>query len=212
MTALRVFLVDDHAIFRDGLRALLQRHEGFEVVGEAGDGRTAIAQIERTRPDVVVMDIAMPNLNGLEATRQLQKLRPRPRVLALTMHDADYVRQILEAGASGYVLKDSASRELLEALAVIRRGQMYVTPSLVRHAGGRPARGRGAGVGDALTAREREILQLLAEGNSHAKIASGLHISPKTVETHRSHIASKLDIHNLAGLVKYAIRKGRVNI
>jgi two-component system response regulator NreC len=204
---LRVFLADDHAIVREGLRALLQRHPGFEVVGEAGDGREALAEIERTRPDVIVMDIAMPQLNGLEATRRVRTLVPGTRVLVLSMYDdAEYVQQILDAGASGYVLKGSASRELLDALAALRQGRRYVTPSLELHAAprrsGAPPRAR-----DPLTAREREVLQLLAEGCSYAQIGERLGISPKTAETHRTHIATKLGIRDLAGLVKYAIRK-----
>jgi DNA-binding NarL/FixJ family response regulator len=202
---LRVFLADDHAIFRDGLRALLQRHPGVEVVGEAGDGHEAVIEIERTRPDVVVMDIAMPHLNGLEVTRRVRKRLPRTRVLVLSMYeDADFVHQILEAGASGYVLKGSASKELLDALAVVRKGQTYLSAPLERHA---VAPRRGAAADGPLTARERETLQLLAEGNSHAQIAARLHISPKTVETHRRHIGVKLGIRDLAGLVKYAVRK-----
>jgi two-component system response regulator NreC len=209
-TPLRVFLADDHAIFRDGLRALLQRHEGMEVVGEAGDGHEAVDGIEKTRPDVVVMDIAMPHLNGLEVTRRVRKKLPRTRVLVLSMYeDADFVHQILDAGASGYVLKGSASQELLEALAVIRRGQRYLASRLERHAA--PGR-RGVSADGPLTARERETLQLLAEGNSHAQIAKRLNISPKTVETHRRHIGTKLGIRDLAGLVKYAVRKRLVQM
>lgn len=208
MTPLRVFLADDHAIFRDGLRALLQRHEGVEVVGEAGDGHEAVTEIERTRPDVVVMDIAMPHLNGLEVTRRVRKKMPRTRVLVLSMYeDVDFVEQILEAGASGYLLKGSASAELLEALEVVRKGGTYLAARLERHAVAPPrSRRRGAG-DDPLTTRERETLQLLAEGNSHAQIAARLNISPKTVETHRRHIATKLGIRDRAGLVKYAVRK-----
>jgi len=210
MTPLRVFLADDHAIFRDGLRALLQGHEGVEVVGEAGDGHEAVAGIERTRPDVVVMDIAMPHLNGLEVTRRVRKRMPRTRVLVLSMYeDADFVNQILDAGASGYVLKGSASQELLDALRVVRTGQTYLAARLERHAA--PAR-RGAPADGPLTARERETLQLLAEGNSHVQIAARLHISPKTVETHRRHIGAKLGIRDLAGLVKYAVRKRLVQM
>jgi DNA-binding NarL/FixJ family response regulator len=209
--ALRIFLADDHAIFRDGLRALLARHEGIEVVGEAGDGHEAVEGIERTRPDVVVMDIAMPHLNGLEVTRRVRKRLPRTRVLVLSMYDdADFVHQILEAGASGYVLKGSASQELLEALSVIRRGQRYLAAHLERH--GTPAPRRAAAGLGVLTARERETLQLLAEGNSHAQIAARLHISPKTVETHRRHIGTKLGIRDLAGLVKYAVRNRLVQM
>jgi two-component system response regulator NreC len=205
MTPLRVFLADDHAIFRDGLRALLQRHDGVEVVGEAGDGHQAVAEIERTRPDVVVMDIAMPHLNGLEVTRRIRKTLPRTRVLVLSMYDdADFVHEILAAGASGYVLKGAAAKELLDALQVVRRGQTYVAARLARQPA--PSRRRAAADGP-LTARERETLQLLAEGNSHAQIAARLNISPKTVETHRRHIGAKLGIRDLAGLVKYAVRK-----
>ena len=213
MTApLRVFLADDHALFRDGLRALLQRHGGVEIVGEAGDGQEALAEIERTRPDVVVMDIAMPHLNGLEVTRRLRKRMPSLRVLVLSMYeDADFVEQVLAAGAAGYVLKASASRELLAALAVVSKGKLYVTPRLARYAPPAPSRRRASG-SEPLTARERETLQLLAEGNSQAQIAARLNISRKTVETHRGHIAAKLGIRDLAGLVKYAIRKRLVGM
>ena len=208
MKRLRIFLADDHAIVRVGLRALLQRHNSFEVVGEAADGHEALAEIERTKPDVIVMDIAMPNLNGLEATRRVRTLLPNARVLVLSMYDdAQYVQQILDAGASGYVLKGSASRELLDALAALRQNKSYVTASLEVHAAPRrSSRGR-APSDDPLTAREREVLQLLAEGNSYAQIGERLGISPKTAETHRTHIATKLGIRDLAGLVKYAIRK-----
>jgi DNA-binding NarL/FixJ family response regulator len=210
MTPLRVFLADDHAIFRDGLRALLQRHEGVEVVGEAGDGHEALAGIERTRPDVVVMDIAMPHLNGLEVTRRVRKTMPRTRVLVLSMYeDAEFVHEILDAGASGYVLKGAAAKELLDALQVVRRGQTYLAAQLARHPV--PARRRASTDGP-LTARERETLQLLAEGNSHVQIAARLNISPKTVETHRRHIGAKLGIRDLAGLVKYAVRKRLVGM
>ena len=211
MTApLRVFLADDHELFRDGLRALLQRHEGVDVVGEAGDGQEALTGIEKTRPDVVVMDIAMPHLNGLEVTRRIRKSLPRTRVLVLSMYDdADFVQQILDAGASGYVLKGSALKDLLDALAVVRRGQTYLTARLEQHAA--PSR-RAVSADGPLTARERETLQLLAEGNSHAQIAARLNISPKTVETHRRHIGVKLGIKDLAGLVKYAVRKRLVQM
>jgi two-component system response regulator NreC len=212
MSRLRLFLADDHPIFRDGLRAILQRSPGIEVVGEAGDGHEALREIERTRPDVVVMDIAMPNLNGVEVTRRLRKLVPRTRVLVLSMYDdADFVQQILDAGASGYVLKGSASSELLQALAVIQKGGIYLAARFEGHvATGRTAR-RGAS-SELLTSRERETLQLLAEGNSQAQAAARLHISPKTVETHRRHIAAKLGIRDLAGLVKYAVRTRLVTI
>src|SRR6185436_4851741 len=163
---------------------------------------------ERTRPDVIVMDIAMPNLNGLEATRRVRTLLPNARVLVLSMYDdAQYVQQILDAGASGYVLKGSASGELLDALNALRQNKPYVTPSLEVHtAPRRSSRGR-APSDDPLTAREREVLQLLAEGNSYAQIGERLGISPKTAETHRTHIATKLGIRDLAGLVKYAVRR-----
>jgi two-component system response regulator NreC len=156
------------------------------------------------------MDIGMPHLNGLEVTRRVRKRLPRTRVLVLSMYeDADFVYQILAAGASGYMLKESASQELLEALAVVRKGQTYLAPRLERHAASvrRSASGDGP-----LTARERETLQLLAEGYSQAQIATRLHISPKTVETHRRHIGAKLGIRDLAGLVKYAVRKRLVQI
>ncbi len=214
MKRLRVFLADDHALLREGLRALLERQPGVQVVGEAGDGREAVERIEALLPDVVVMDIAMPGLNGLEATRRIRKSLPRTKVLVLSQYDdQEYVYELLKAGASGYVLKASAATDLLRALEAIGRGEVYLNPAVA----GRVVEGYVGKTPElpapaTLTSREREVLQLVVEGHSNVHIGERLRISPKTVETHRANIASKLDIHDLPGLVKYAIRKGFVKI
>jgi DNA-binding NarL/FixJ family response regulator len=214
---LRVFVTDDHAIVRDGLKAILEQQPSMEVVGEAADGREAVKLIETLRPDVVLMDIAMPGLNGVEATRQVRKAVPRAKILILSAYgDQDYVYDLLHAGASGYVLKAAAAVELLTAIEVIARGECYLSPAIAdRVVGGfvgKSVVAEGVDEPGALTAREREVLQLIAEGCRTATAARRLGISPKTVETHRSNIASKLGIHDLPGLVKYAIRKGVVKI
>ncbi len=214
---LRVFVTDDHAIVRDGLKAILAQQPSVEVVGEAADGREAVKLIETLRPDVVLMDIAMPGLNGVEATRQVRKTVPRAKILILSAYgDQDYVYDLLHAGASGYVLKAAAAVELLTAIEVIARGECYLSPAIAdRVVGGfvgKSVVAEGVDEPGALTAREREVLQLIAEGCRTATAARRLGISPKTVETHRSNIASKLGIHDLPGLVKYAIRKGVVKI
>lgn len=208
---MKVLLVDDHAMMRDGLRAVLDR-AGVEVVGEAADGRSAIAEAARLRPDVVVMDIAMPGLNGIDATRLLLSELPGTRVLALSMNaDKRYVTAMLAAGAAGYLLKNSASDELLSALKVVARGQTYLSPAV---AGGvvddalRPRNAIRETNEKALTAREREVLQLLAEGNSSKEIAAALKIALPTVETHRRQIMEKVGLRSIAELTKYAIREG----
>ena len=217
-TRIKVFIADDHALLRDGLRAVLERHPGLEVVGEAGDGLEAVKRIEETIPDVVIMDIAMPGLNGLEATRQIRKVLPRTKVLVLSMYDdQDYIYELLRAGASGYMLKGSNAADLVTAIEAVARGGTFLNPIVAgRVVEGFVSRGeesRGAPASDTiLTAREREVLQLVAEGHGNAQIAAKLGISPKTVETHRSNIAAKLDIRDVPGLVKYAIKKGLVRI
>ena len=214
MRRLRVFLVDDHVLLRDGLRALLERHD-LEVVGEAGDGLEAVKRIAATRPDVVLMDIAMPGLNGLEATRRIAKSLPRTKIVVLSQYDdREYVYGLLKAGAAGYVLKIAPGGELIAAIHAVVRGETVLNPSVA----GRVIAAYRSGDGDAhpepptLTAREREVLQLVAEGYTYAKIGERLGISPKTVETHRTNIGTKLDIRDLPSLVKYAIRKGVVKI
>jgi len=203
----RVLLADDHALVRAGLRALLERLPNVEVVGEAEHGAEAVKLAAQLRPDVVLMDVSMPILNGIEATRRTVKLRPRPRVLVLSMHDDPvYVRKALSAGASGYLLKTAPRRELELALAAVIRGEIWISPSIARTMV--DDIGRRAPNHDELTPRQREILQLIAEGHTTKQIARRLHIGVKTVETHRSQLMERLDIHNIAGLVRYAIRSG----
>jgi len=203
-------LVDDHQLLRAGLRTLLSKERDLEIVAEASDGREAVKLVAKHSPDVVVMDIGMPNLNGIEATRQIREIAPRTRVVALSMHSgAQFVSRMLEAGASAYLLKDSAHEELLHAVRAVTAGQVYLSPAItgvvvddyVRRAGTTNAR-------PVLTPREREVAQLLAEGRSTKEIAGQLFLSVKTIETHRQHIMEKLNISSIAELTKYAIREG----
>jgi len=207
----RVLLVDDHRIMRDGLRAILAGEPEIEVVGEAVDGRGAIAMIERDPPDVIVMDVGMPGMNGVEATRNVLRSHPDVRVVALSIHsDKRYVRNMLAAGASGYVLKSAAADELLCAVRAAMRGERFLSSEV----DGEGAVGR-AGDGSAysvLGAREREVLQLLAEGMKSKAIGEQLSIAYKTVETHRRNIMRKLGIHSVAELTKYAVREGLTNL
>jgi DNA-binding NarL/FixJ family response regulator len=209
---IRVFLVDDHALMREGLRAMLERRTSLEVVGEAGDGHEALRLIEDAAPDVVVMDIAMPGLNGIEVTRRLHARLPHVKILALSMYDdQEYASGVLRAGASGYILKDAVSSELADAIEVISRGEGYLCPIIARKLVDHFVRGpEGLTIAEPpdLTAREREVLQLVVEGCGNKETAERLGISPKTVEVHRARIASKLGIPDLPGLVRYAIRRG----
>ncbi len=212
----RVLLVEDHGLVRAGFRALLTSLPGVDVVAEASNGQDALRLISKLHPDVVLMDIAMPGLNGIETTRRAVKLRPRPRVLVLSMHrDRTYVREALLAGAAGYLLKESDRDELESALAAVAGGQVWLSPSIAQYIVEDVVQGAshisqdGLPLG-ALTPRQREVLQLLAEGHSTKQIASRLRLSIKTIETHRGQIMSRLDIHTLAGLVRYAIRAGIV--
>ncbi|MGC2423652.1 MAG: response regulator transcription factor [Nitrospirota bacterium] len=211
----KILIVDDHTIFRQGLRALLEAQDGLQVVGEAENGRDAAKKAQELAPDVVIMDIAMPMMNGLEATRQIKRFNPDVKVLALTMYkDEEYVFQILKSGASGYLIKDASASELITAIRSVHSGNPYFSPvisrkimdSYLREDEEKKTRGEP----DKLTNREKEVLQLIAEGNTNNEIGNLMNISVKTVETHRAHIMSKLDIHDMAGLIKYAIRKGFV--
>jgi DNA-binding NarL/FixJ family response regulator len=207
----RIVLADDHQMVRDGLRSLLEKEEGFEVVAEAETGRDAVRLAREHEPDVVVMDISMPDLNGVEATRQITRRAPGVRVMALSVHaDRRFVTEMLKAGASGYLLKDSAFEELAEGIRAMMAGHTYLCPRIagvVVEAHVRaPADAEPSG--SVLTAREREVLQLLSEGHGTKQIAKRLHVSAKTIDTHRQHIMSKLDIHNVAELTKYAVRHG----
>jgi DNA-binding NarL/FixJ family response regulator len=217
MEKTRVLLAEDHTIVRKGLRSLLDKETGIKVVGEAEDGREAIAKAEELHPDVVVMDIAMPGLNGLEATRQIKKRFPDMKIIILTMHtNEEYVLQTLKAGASGYLVKKAAPAELISAINAINKGNSFLSPSISRMVIDEYIRrskkiSEGEEGFEQLTVREREVLQLIAEGRKTREIAELLYISIKTVETHRAHIMNKLDIHSTAELTRYAIRKGIIS-
>jgi DNA-binding NarL/FixJ family response regulator len=210
-TVKKALIADDHKIMREGLRSLLERAGRFECVAEADDGFQAVKLARELRPDIVIMDIAMPNLNGIEATRQIKTELPEVEVVILSMHATrNYVSQVLQAGASAYLLKDSAFEELSTALLAISRGGMYLSPAIAKTAALANLRGN-AGSGkqvEHLTKRELQVLQLIAEGRSTKDIAARLELSVKTVETHRKQVMDKLEIRSVAGLTKYCIREG----
>jgi DNA-binding NarL/FixJ family response regulator len=212
---IRVLIVDDHAILREGVRALLQLHPDLEVTGEASNGKEALEAVERLDPDVVLMDIAMPGLGGIEASLELKKLGRRARVLILSQYeDREYVRRLLKAGVSGYVLKKSAGSELANAIRAVHRGGLVLDPEVARTAmeeGGAAAPG-SADPYDALTDREKQVLKLVAEGRSNKEVADVLGISVKTAMTHREHVMEKLGVHNRTELVRFAIRKGVIRV
>ena len=216
MSKIRVLLADDHAIVRKGLRALLEGEAGIEVIGEAEDGREAVQMTQQLLPDVVLMDITMPALNGLEATRQIKQRFPEVKVLILTRHaNEEYIFQILRAGASGYVVKKAAPTELLLAIKAVYRGDSFLSPSISRQVVEeyiRKAEAMEENSYDRLTDREREVLQLIAEGHSNREIAELLHISVKTVENHRASLMGKLNVHGTAELTRYAIRKRVISV
>jgi two-component system response regulator NreC len=210
---IRILLADDHTILRAGLKMMLNAQPDMEVVGEAQDGRQAIEEVQKLRPDIVLMDITMPDLNGIEAARQIKRLIPDVKILMLTMHEHDeYVFQALQAGASGYMLKEAADTELITALHVITSGQFYLSPTAQSVVVGdylqKVRTGEERDSYSSLTEREREILKLVAEGFTNNQIAERLIISPKTVDTHRTHIMDKLNMHSRAELIKYAMRRG----
>ncbi len=216
---LRILLADDHEIVRKGLAALLQRHDGWEVCGEATDGREAVEKAKELKPDVVIVDIGMPNLNGLDATRRLLQIDPNFKIIVLTVTDADQViREALDAGARGFVLKSDAARDLVSAIEAIEGKRMFFTPRVneLLLAGflekGHPISRSQPPALPTLTAREREITQLLAEGRSSKEAASLLNLSTKTVETHRSNIMRKLSLHSIRDLVVYAIKNKIIQI
>jgi len=218
MIKIKVVIADDHTIVRKGLCALLQGEPDIEVVGEAENGREAIKVVETLSPDVVVMDIAMPGLNGLDTTRQLKKRFPKLKILILTMHDnEEYIFETLRAGASGYLIKRSAPTELIAAIQSVYRNESFLSPAISKKViEGFVQSGANALKEDAedtqLTTREREVLQLIAEGNANREIARLLHISIKTVESHKAHIMEKLNLRTIAELTQYAIRKGLIQL
>jgi two-component system, NarL family, response regulator NreC len=209
----RLMLVDDHAVVRIGLRMMLESEEDIEIVGEAGSASEALNQITRLKPAVILMDIGLPDMSGIDATREIKTLAPDTSVVALTIHeDEQYFFKMLEAGASGYVPKRAAPEELLTAIRAAAKGEVYLYPSLAKLlvqdylSGSHPT--RSGPRGDGLTSREEEVLVLLADGASNNEIGEKLSISPKTVARHRENIMNKLNLHSRSELVKYAIRKG----
>jgi DNA-binding NarL/FixJ family response regulator len=213
MNPIRVLIADDHALVRAGIRLLLESLPGIKVVAEADEGRQALQLIATHHPDVVLMDIAMPELNGLEAAARITKEHPTVRIIILSMHaNEEYVWQALRAGATGYLLKDAGTAELELAVKAVARGETYLTPVVSKHVIADYVRRTGGESSplDLLTPRQREILQLIAEGHTTKEIARILGISVKTVETHRTQLMERLDIHDIAGLVRYAIQIGLI--
>lgn len=209
---IKIVLADDHKIVRDGLRSLIEQESDMEIVAEVEDGREAIKAIGETSPDVVIMDVAMPNLNGVDATRRITSEYPSVKVIALSMHsDKRFVAEMLKAGSRGYLVKDCAFEELVRAIRTTATGATYLSPSITGVIMGdyvRQLSGEQTYKSDVLSPREREVLQLIAEGNTTKEVASCLHVSVKTIETHRQHIMKKLHLRSIAELTKYAIREG----
>jgi two-component system, NarL family, response regulator NreC len=213
---IRILLADDHSILREGLRMLLDRQDEFDVVGDASNGREAVEMAESCDPDVVIMDLAMPGLNGIEATRRITARSPRTAVVILSMHsDESYILRSLKAGACGYLLKDSLKTDLIDAVRAAVRGKSFFSPKVsqvLKEDYVNELEAKGAeDTWDLLTDREREILQLVAEGNTNKEIAAVLNISPFTIDTHRGHILQKLNLHSAPELILYAVRKGIIS-
>ncbi len=212
MKNLRILIADDHDLLRRGLKALIETHPGWEICGEADSGREAVTKVEELRPDIAILDISMPELNGLEATRRIRKISPHTEVLILSVHQSDQlIREILDAGAKGYIVKSDSDRDLVIALEALASHKPFFTPSATEMLlDGYTKSGMRSPVpqplGERLTSREREIVQLLAEGKSSKEVASDLGISVKTAETHRANIMRKLDLHSVSELVRYAVR------
>ena len=208
---IRILLADDHSLVRHGFRMILAAQQDMEIAGEAGNGREAVELAQKLKPDVVIMDVTMPELNGIEATRRLIELSPRTRVLALSMHkDAVYVREILRAGARGYLLKDSADADLIAAVRAVAKGEGYLSPG-VSDAVLTDYRRHVTDPLDLLTTREREVLQMIAEGKTNKEIATSLNLSVYTVEAHRGRLMEKLNLHSTGELVRFAVRSGLID-
>ncbi len=212
---LSIILADDHSLVRAGIRTLLEKLPGVTIVAESGDGRETLALVHQHNPDVVIMDITMPSLNGLDATARILRECPRTKVLILSMHTGeDYVIQALRAGATGYLLKDAATAELRLALEAVERGETYLSPAISKEVLARHrqlANDPKADTSRTLTPRMREIVQLIAEGRSTKEIAFLLNLSVKTIETHRMHLMARLGLHDVAGVVRYALRTGLIS-
>jgi len=213
LSPIRVIVVDDHSLVRAGIRSLLERLDGIEIVGDAADGTEALGLMARQKPDLALLDISMPGLNGLETTRRAAKEHPRTRIIVLSMHaDDEFIQRAFQAGAAGYLLKNADRQELELAVRAVARGASWISPAIsdkviAAYGGARTRADRPSGP---LTSRQREILQLIAEGLSTKEIAERLDLSVKTVETHRTRLMDRLGIHGLAGLVRYAVRLGIV--
>ena len=217
MNSIRVLIADDHAILRDGVRALLALSEDIIVVGEAANGQQAVELARTLRPDVILMDIAMPGLGGLEATIEIRKDNPQAKILVLTQYeDREYIRRFLKAGVSGYVLKKAAGSELTTAIRAVSRGGLVLDPDVAREAMreqvGPATSGQAADPYEALTDREKQVLKLVAEGHSNKEVAELLDISVKTAMSHREHIMQKLDLHSRTDLIRFAIQQGVIRI
>lgn len=217
-SAIRILLVDDHTIVRQGLAKVLEAEEGFSVVGEARDGREAVSRVEQLKPDVVVMDITMPMLNGVEATRQIKKSHPRIKVIILSMHSHNrFISELFSLGASGYLLKDSSGTDIINAINAAVRGDTYLSPSISRqviedYVALKRTRSSREELYGQLSNREREVFQMIAEGRSTKQIADILCVSVSTVKTHRSNIMEKLQMDNISQLIHFAIELGLVEI
>jgi DNA-binding NarL/FixJ family response regulator len=217
MSSIRVLIADDHAILREGVRALLAMSEDIAVVGEAANGQEAVDLARRLAPDVILMDIAMPGLGGIEATIQIRKENPQAKILVLTQYeDREYIRRFLKAGVSGYVLKKAAGSELTSAIRAVNRGGLVLDPEVAREAmreqSEPSARGGAANPYESLTDREKQVLKLVAEGHSNKEVAETLDISVKTAMSHREHIMQKLDLHSRTDLIRFALQQGVIRV
>jgi DNA-binding NarL/FixJ family response regulator len=213
---LRILIADDHEVARKGIRSLLENHPGWEICGEASDGREAVASVTKLKPDVLLLDIGMPNLNGLDATRQILAIMPEARILILTVHDSEQVvREVLAAGARGFLLKSDTGRDLVIAVEALQQGRTFLTSKVAQMMVDvylRPHSESDPSNPCVLTPREREVIQLVAEGKTTKEIATALNLSVKTAETHRTNLMRKLDLHSIADLTLYAVRNGIVQV